>query len=393
MKKAVILLPTYNEKDNLEKFIEDVFKEEKNSSGWHFEILVVDSSSPDGTMELAQKLAAKNSRLHTLTVGKGLGVALIEGHNFAIKNLKPDGLVQMDADGQVGTDVLPRLLKGLDEGCDLVLGSRFVSGGKNKLSFSRRLFSAGSSWVCRILMGPFDIREFTNSARAFTPALFQKINFGRLPWREKSFIIQPAFLHEAILAGAKYKEVPLVFKNRAEGYSKNKVVNYTYDLITYALDARLHQWGINIPLFAFTRRVKTLIKFGVVGFSGTIVDFAFYNIFISVINIPPATSKAFSTEIAIINNFIFNHIWTFRYRKNQTKLWQKFTIFNLVSLGGLLIGVLIIKLLHTLYGNGFVDFLGIKVAYYNIYFFITIPPVMLWNFTVNHLVTWKHQKD
>ena len=123
----------------------------------------------------------------------------------------------------------------------------------------------GSSLVFRILVGPFGIREVTNSARAFTPELFKRINFDRLPWREQTFIVQPAFLNEAILAGAKYKEVPLVFKNRAEGYSKNKVVNYTYDVITYAIDARLHKWGINFPLFYITRRAKTLIKFGVVG--------------------------------------------------------------------------------------------------------------------------------
>ena len=130
------------------------------------------------------------------------------------------------------------------------------------------------------------------------------------------------------IAGAKYKEVPLVFKNRAEGYSKNKVVNYTYDVITYAIDARLHKWGINFPLFYITRRAKTLIKFGVVGFTGTIVDFFFYKFFINSLGMLPATSKGFSAEIAILNNFAWNHFWTFRYRKNKTNVWQKLGIFN-----------------------------------------------------------------
>ena len=242
-------------------------------------------------------------------------------------------------------------------------------------------------------MGPFKIKEFTNSARAFTPALFKKINLERLPWREKTFIIQPAFLNEAILAGAKYKEVPLVFLNRAEGYSKNKIVNYTYDVIAYAIDARLHKWGINIPFFYITRRTKTLIKFGVVGFTGTLVDFFFYKFFINSFGTPPATSKGFSAEIAIINNFIWNHFWTFRYRKTKTNVWQKFGIFNLVSLGGLVIGVVVVKLLHSIFGDGFAEFGGFRAAYNNFYFFATIPPVLIWNFLINHLVTWKNEED
>ena len=260
MKKVAIVLPTYNEKDSLEKTINGIFEQEKNAPGWEFEILISDSNSTDGTDKLAKKLSAKDPKIHVLSVGPGLGTGLIEGHLYSIEHLAPDALAQMDADGQVEADIILRLLKVLDEGFNLALGSRFVKGGKNELSFSRRIFSAGMSLVCRIIMGPFAIREFANSARAFTPELFRKINLARLPWKEKTFIIQPAFLHEAILAGAKYKEVPLIFKNRAEGYSKNKVLNYSYDVITYCFDARLHQWGINVPFFKATRKAKTLIN-------------------------------------------------------------------------------------------------------------------------------------
>lgn len=393
MKKVAILLPTYNEKDNIEKFVEKVLGQEKNTPGYSFEILIVDSGSPDGTMEIAKKLASKNSKIHTLSVGRGLGVALIEGHTYSIKNLKPDVLAQMDADGQVEVDILPRLIKAIDEGYTLALGSRFTEGGKNNLSLSRRIFSAGMSLVCRLLMGPWDIKEFANSARAFTPELFKKINLNRLPWKEQTFIIQPAFLNEAIIAGAKYKEIPLVFKNRAEGYSKNKVINYTYDVFSYVIDARLKKLGFSFPLFKYTRRARTIIKFAVVGVAGTTVDFIFYKILINYLLLPPATSKGFSTEIAIINNFLFNNFWTFKYRKTNTNIWQKLGIFNLVSLGGLAIAVLIVKGLHSFYGDGVINILGKDLAYNNFYFFATIPPVMIWNFTINHFVTWKHQED
>ncbi|MFH0937199.1 MAG: glycosyltransferase [Candidatus Daviesbacteria bacterium] len=392
-KKVVVVLPTYNEKKNLEKTVNNVLAQEKFLPGWKVEVLIADSFSPDGTGQLAQKLAAQNPQIHFLNTGKGLGVGIIEGHKYSLRHLKPDIMAQIDADGQVEPDVLLRMVKAIENGYNLAIGSRFVKGGKNQLSFTRKIFSTGSSLLYRFLVGPFDIKEVTNSARAFTPELFQKINLERLPWKEQTFIIQPSFLHEAVLAGARYKEVPLVFKNRAEGYSKNKTFNYIYDMVTYGIDARLNQWGINFPFFKATRRAKTVIKFGLVGLTGTIVDFIFYKVFINIGGFPPATSKAFSTEIAIINNFVWNNVWTFKYRKTNTNIWQKLGIFNLVSLGGLVIGVLIIKLLDIIFGEGFIEIGNWHLAYNTIYFFVTIPPVMAWNFTVNHFITWKHQED
>lgn len=394
MKKISVVLPTFNERANIEKTVEKVLEQQKNLPGWEIHIVIADDiRSSDGTDEIAQNLNNKNKRIHFLKVNPGLGVGLISAHQYAIENIDPDILAQLDADGQVVTDVLTKLVNTINEGYDLAIGSRFVSGGENQLSFGRRLFTYGASLFCRIVMGPSDIKEFTNSARAFTPELFEKINLKRLPWKERTFIVQPAFLHEAILAGAKYKEVPLVFKNRLEGYSKNKVFNYTYDIITYCIDARLHKWGFQIAFFHLTRRAKTPVKFGLVGVIGTMVDFLFYKIFINYAGFPPATSKGFSTEIAIINNFLLNNFWTFRYRKTKTNFWQKLGVFNLVSFGGLVIGVLIVKFLHLTYGDGFLDLGFRKVAFNNFYFFATIPFVMTWNFTMNHLFTWRHQED
>ncbi|MBI2329847.1 glycosyltransferase [Candidatus Daviesbacteria bacterium] len=394
MKIISVVLPTYNEKANIENTINHVLEQEKNLPGYEINIIVADDvRTSDGTEEIVRRLQKKNKRIHFIKVDPGLGVGLIEGHQYACKYLHPDILAQLDADGQVVPDVLVRLVKVIEEGYSLAIGSRFVSGGRNQLSFVRKLFTKGASTFFRLMVGPWDIKEVTNSARAFTPQLFKKINLERLPWKETTFIVQPAFLHEAVLAGAKYKEVPLVFKNRLEGYSKNKVFNYTYDVVTYCLDAGLSSLGINIGFFRLTRRAKTIVKFGLVGFAGTGVDFIFYKIFINNFGFPPATAKGFSTEIAIINNFILNNYWTFRYRKTKTNIWQKLGIFNLVSLGGLFIGVLIVKYLHLIYGDGFINLFGRPVAFNNFYFFATIPPVMLWNFTMNHLITWRHEKD
>lgn len=389
-----VVLPTFNEKANIANTVRKVLEQEKNLPGWEINIVIADDiRSSDGTEEIAKELIKKNKRIYLIKVDPGLGVGLVRGHQYALDHLSPDILAQLDADGQVGADVLVRLVKTIEEGYSLAIGSRFISGGKNELSFTRRLFTQGASLFFRLMVGPMNIKEVTNSARVFTPELFKKINFTRLPWRETTFIVQPAFLHEAILAGAKYKEVPLVFKNRLEGYSKNKVFNYTYDIITYCLDAKLHQLGINIPFYRITRKAKTLVKFSLVGFVGTMVDFFFYKVFINLLVLTPATAKGFSAEIGIINNFFLNNFWTFKYRKTKTNLWQKLGIYNLVSLGGLVIAVLIVKFLHLTYGDGFINILGKPIAYNNFYFFGTIPPVMLWNFTINHFVTWKHSED
>lgn len=392
MKTVAVILPTYNEKENLADFVSQVLSQQKYLPGWDIEVVIADSHSPDGTGEIAKRLAAKNKHIHFLEVGRGLGVGLIEGHRYAIKNLKPDVLAQMDADGQVEVDILPRMVKEIEKGYDYVQGSRYVKGGKNNLSLSRQIFSLGMSWVSRIVMGPFNLREFANSARAFTPQIFAKVNLDRLPWQDQTFIIQPAFTHEIIQAGAKYSEIPLVFKNRAEGYSKNKTFNYTYDVLSYVVDARLNSWGIRIPFFRWARKSRVLFMFSVVGLSGTVVDYLFYRFFIYQFGLLPGAAKAFSTEFGIINNFLFNNFWTFKDRKTTTNVWQRFGIYNLVSLGGLIIAVFVIIVLHGLYGDGNAIILGKKIGLNTLYFLATIPPVMIWNFTVNHFITWRHKK-
>lgn len=390
MKKISIVLPTFNEKDNLEKTVTEVLAQEKNLSDVKIEVVISDSGSSDGTLEVARKLVRENSHVHLINVDRGLGVGLIKGHLYALDHIKPDILVQLDADGQVEADIIPRLVKVIEDGFDLALGSRFAKGGKNELAFSRRLFTAGSSLVCRIIMGPWDILEFTNSARAFTPKLFKKINLDRLPWKEKTFINQPAFLHEAILTGAKYKEVPLVFKNRAAGYSKNKTINYIYDILTYAIDARLHLWGINIPFFNLSRKARTFYKFAIVGVTGTIIDLSVYNGLIILAHFPLASARIISAGLAIVNNFTFNNIWTFRDRKTKNSLFKKSGAYFLISLGAIGISAGITKVLDILYGDGILNLAGIRIAYHNIYFLLTIPVVMIWNFTLNHFITWRH---
>ena len=250
-KRVTIVLPVFNEKGNLEKMVVSILeKRKKDLHNFFLNIVIADSRSTDGTRDIARRLSKRFKNVHHIITGPGLGVGLYEGHKYAIRRTDPDILVQIDADGQVVENVIQSLIVAIEEGNDLAIGSRFLAGGRNELPMLRKIFSLGSSLFCRVVMGPADIKEFTNSARAFTPTLFKKINWKRLPWKRKTFIFMPAFINEAVLAGAKYKEVPLVFRNRDQGDSKNRVARYTWDLIVYCLEARLLKWGIEISRLA-----------------------------------------------------------------------------------------------------------------------------------------------
>lgn len=238
-KKLSIVLPVYNEKDNIEKSVTSIFAQKRLLANYDINVIISDGSSTDGTSEIAKEIVRKNRNVYYICVERGLGIGLYKGHQFSLQETEPDIMAQIDADGQVNPKVIAKLVQAIEEGNDLAIGSRFVKGGKNNLPLGRRIFSKGSSLVCRIVIGPWDIQEFTNSARAFTPKLFKRINWKRLPWKGSTFIMIPAFLNEAVIAGARYKEVPLTFKNRSDGYSKNKVFSYTLNLILYAFKGRL----------------------------------------------------------------------------------------------------------------------------------------------------------
>jgi dolichol-phosphate mannosyltransferase len=393
-RKVVVVAPTYNEKGSVEKLVPLVLAQEGKVSGYEIHILIVDSHSPDGTGDVAEALAKKNPKVHFLDVReRGLGLAIIKGYEYALNKLNADVLMQIDADLQHDPNEIPLFLKKIDNGYDYVQGSRFIKGGKNEISLIRGIFSWGQAFTCRLLTGIWQITDFGPSYKAYTKQLWEKMDIKSIPYQGTTFLIQPAAVVEASRAGAKMTEVPIHFRKRGADKSKNEVANYIIDIIGYGLEVRLSKYGIKLPVLYWARRSKTFIKFGTVGFFGTLIDFIFYNIFISSFGFPPATSKGISTEIAILNNFTFNNLWTFKRRKTRTTMWTKLLIFNIVSLGGLAIGVLIVKMLHIFYGDGYWNVVGLEVPFYNLYFFATIPPVMIWNFLMNHYFTWKNETD
>ena len=346
--RLVVNIPTYCERDNIEEIIKSVLSACKKIDA-DVHVLVSDSASPDGTVKIVKKISSRNPRVHYLDVKvRGLGVGVVKGHRFAIDKLKTDVLAQMDGDLSHDPSTLPIMFDYIKKGYDLVNGSRLMPGGKNLLGWHRRLFTRGSALFCKLSWGTFSLSEYTNSYRMFTKELFEKIDFAKVPWRAKTYIIQPSFLYAAVAAGAKIKEVPIRFIDRRRGYSKAQIIAYTWDVIKFGVRVRIE-------------RSKMFIKFLMVGTGGYLVNAIFlgllnrgqiYSLKIlsePILSFVPTHQQAskflflnvdrlfvasiISIELSIIFNFLFHDNWTFKIRKKDGLLITRFLKFNLTSAG------------------------------------------------------------
>jgi dolichol-phosphate mannosyltransferase len=211
---AWVVLPTYNEAQNLPGISEAILA---ILPGAH--LLVVDDRSPDGTGELADRLATDEPRLAVLhRAGKeGLGKAYIDGFGEALAR-GAGRVVQMDADWSHAPDDLPALLAGIDAGADLVIGSRYVrGGGVRDWGLLRRVVSRGGSLFARVVLG-LTPRDLTGGFKAWRRATLESIDWSRVHAGGYVFQIETTYL--ASRAGARVREVPIIFKDRQVGSSK-----------------------------------------------------------------------------------------------------------------------------------------------------------------------------
>jgi len=346
--RLVVNIPTYNEKDNIEELIKKILAQAKYLPQADLHVLVSDSHSPDGTDRIVKRITRTNPKVHYLDVKqRGLGIGIIKGHRFAIDRLKADILAQMDGDLSHDPSTLPKMVGFINEGYDLVNGSRLIKGGKNLLGWHRRLFTRGSSLYCKLSWGTFNLSEYTNSYRVFTKKLFERIDLSKVPWRAKTYIIQPAFLYAALTSGAKIKEVPITFVDRKKGYSKAKIIAYTIDVIKFGIKARFE-------------KSKTFIKFMIVGATSYVLNAValgllyrgqIYSITLlskPLLSLVPTIETApkilnitidrlfvasiIAIELSIIYNFIFHENWTFKERSHKGFILVRFFKFNLTSI-------------------------------------------------------------
>ncbi len=215
MEKTVVVIPTYNEKSNIEELIAKVFA--LNIAG--LEVLVVDDNSPDGTGDVVRGLSRRCPiKLISRAKKEGLGTAYIAAFKSILnQDDKPEYVIQMDADFSHDPAMIPIFLNKIKE-CDVVLGSRYIKGGGVKnWGLWRRLISRGSNVYARLILGlPFS--DLTGGFKCWRRATLEKINLDALSSVGYNFQIETTY--RAYKSGFKVCEVPIIFTERKLGRSK-----------------------------------------------------------------------------------------------------------------------------------------------------------------------------
>ncbi|MGK4582067.1 polyprenol monophosphomannose synthase [Kitasatospora sp. HPMI-4] len=240
---VLVIIPTYNEVENVERIVSRV-----RAAVPEAHVLVADDNSPDGTGEAADKIAAEDEHVHVMhRKGKeGLGAAYLAGFRWGIEN-GYDVLVEMDADGSHQPEELPRLLTAL-RGSDLVLGSRWVPGGKIvNWPKSRVLLSRGGSTYSRLMLD-VPIRDVTGGYRAFRKETLLGLGMDQVASAGYCFQVDLAW--RAVKAGFKVTEVPITFIERELGASK-----MSRNIVVEAL-LRVTAWGVETRLQQLTGKKK-----------------------------------------------------------------------------------------------------------------------------------------
>jgi dolichol-phosphate mannosyltransferase len=213
MSKAFVVIPTYNEQDNLQRLIEQVLQQDAS-----LQVLVVDDNSPDGTGRLADELASTNDRIHVLHRPSklGLGSAYRDGFRRAMQ-LGADLLIEMDADFSHDPALLPVFLEQIKTH-DLVIGSRYLNGiSVVNWPLRRLMLSYGANWYTRLVTG-LTIMDCTSGFKCFRRSLIELIDLDRVKSDGYSFQIEMHFRSAEL--GARITEVPIIFIDRRVGQSK-----------------------------------------------------------------------------------------------------------------------------------------------------------------------------
>ncbi|MDP8959012.1 MAG: polyprenol monophosphomannose synthase [Actinomycetota bacterium] len=227
---VVAVIPTYNEVENLARVVAATLDQ-------GYRVLVVDDASPDGTGELADRMAIREPRLTVLHRSRkeGLGRAYSSGFRRALQ-MGAEVVCEMDADSSHDPSDLPRLVRTVQEGADVALGSRYVKGGATPdWPAHRRFLSRAGNLYARTILG-LPVRDVTGGFRAFRPAALQALEPATC--RSSGYAFQVEMVWRAVRAGMRVVEVPVVFRDRRHGSSKmtGRVVLEAMWLVT--------RWGV-----------------------------------------------------------------------------------------------------------------------------------------------------
>ncbi|MCO6040468.1 glycosyltransferase [Thermococcus alcaliphilus] len=308
-----IIVPTYNERENLEELFERIAKA---LEGKEFEIIIVDDDSPDRTWEKAKELAKKYPvKVIRRTDERGLSSAVIRGFEEA----RGEIFVVMDADLQHPPEVIPELIKAIESGADIAIASRYVRGGKvENWYWWRKLISKGAIMIGRVALPKIrGIRDPVSGFFALKREVVEGVELNPVGFK---------ILLEILIKGrySKVVEIPFTFGLRSSGESKlsnKQILNYLRHLY------RLMKWE---------GEIDRLVKFSIVGLSGIVVNEGSLLGFVEFLGWDKRIAVIPATELSILNNFIWNDLWTFRDLKRKP-IHIRLLNFHLAALTGALV--------------------------------------------------------
>ena len=361
--KAVVVMPTYNERDNLMRLLPRLL-EAFGTLPHDMHVLVVDDKSPDGTADVARRFAATHANVHVNEGAKsGLGAAYVRGIRHALEAMEADAIVGMDADLSHDPADLTRLMQTLDRGADFVIGSRYVEGGSipSNWALLRRLNSRYGNLVARVIVG-LKVRDCTSGYRAIRASILRSIDLENLHVQGYAFLV--ALLYEATLQGAKVKEIPITFSDRTAGVSK--------------LGLRDVREFIVSACWLRFRSSAVFIKFLVVGASGVLVNLGAFTLLLEA-GVNKYVASPIAIELSILTNFASNNAWTFRWRNTASGVHVRGLKYNVVSLGALAVSFGTFAMLSFLFKNASPQLLQ----------FIGIVPATVLNYLLNSYWTFR----
>jgi len=358
MSKAIsIVIPTYNERDNITPLVRRI---DHVLSNYDYKVVFIDDNSSDGTAELAAALSAKYPVKVIVRQNKrGLASAVVDG----LSQVTGQIVGVMDADLQHPPEVIPDLLKEIENGADMVIASRYVRGGAHQgWRLDRRIISKGAIFLAHLLLP--STRKVSDPISGFfmfkrqivTNAALKPIGYKIL----LEILVEGQFQNTA--------EVPYTFRTRSSGESKMST--------RQQIDYLKH-------IYSLMRRKGELlrfVKFCLVGLSGVLVNIGLLWLLTDLIAFFYLISAAISIESSIISNFTLNNYFTFADRRSPgaKSFLSRLLKYNIVSLVGLVVNMGVLGLLTEVFG-----------VYYLLSNLCGIAVAALWNYMVNTWWTWR----
>jgi dolichol-phosphate mannosyltransferase len=378
--KVVPIIMTYNEKENIGPMIEAWLKIAKENPKYKFEIVDADGNSPDGTGEITKSYSQKHKNVHLLSSPRlGMGRELINAYKYAIEKLQADVIIPIDVDFQFDPFLAPKLLEKIDEGYDVVVASRHVKGGSTNFNWFRKI----THFVSDTLLAYYwaGIREVKDHAGLFkairVKGVLDQLDLEKID--VIGFSVNMRTIYELSKVTKKFYEVPARFGKRRAGQETTVGLKSMKWFIKYVFEMILQTTKIRLE------RSQKFIKFGIVGFVGYLVNASTLFLFANLMKFPEGLSWGLSTELAIISNFTWNNLWTFKTQKitGGSNLLKKFLQFNGTSAGALLIQTLVGTLGTKFFGTG-----SRQLLLPFIILFLVLP----YNYTMYTLVIWRKRK-